>query len=196
MAIELRGLHKAFGAREVLKNLSCTLPESGVVEVLGPSGAGKTTLLRILMGLERADSGTITGLAAEKIGAVFQEDRLLEHLSAVDNVRFVCDAQKETILAHLEAVGLIAQAKERVATYSGGMKRRVAIVRAVLYPCSLLLLDEPFKGLDEGTRAQVIRYLLRECRGRLVLLVSHDHEEARAMQAIAQLRIGGETNEP
>lgn len=195
MAIELKGLCKAFGTHEVLKNLSCTLPETGVVEVLGPSGAGKTTLLRILMGLERADSGTITGLASEKIGAVFQEDRLLEHLSAVDNVRFVCDAKEETILSHLEAVGLIAQARERVATYSGGMKRRVAIVRAALYPCHLLLLDEPFKGLDEGTRAQVIRYLLRECKGRLVLLVSHDHEEARAMQAIAQLRIGGETNE-
>lgn len=196
MAIELRGLKKAFGGREVLKGLSAVLPEEGVVEIAGRSGAGKTTLLRILMGLESADSGQILGLSGRKIGAVFQENRLLEHLSAVDNVRFVCNAPRETILDHLAQVGLSAQAQERVSAYSGGMKRRTAIVRAVLYPCDLLLMDEPFTGVDEQTKAQVIRYLLRECRGRLVLLVSHDHEEARALNAVARLEIGGEANEP
>lgn len=196
MAIEIRRLCKSFDGREVLKGFSATLPERGVVEVCGRSGAGKTTLLRILMGLETADSGEILGLSGERIGAVFQEDRLLLHRSAVDNVRFVCGAQEAEILDHLGQVGLGEQARQRVSAYSGGMKRRAAIVRAVMYPCRVLLMDEPFKGLDEETRAQVIEYLKRHCAGRLVLLVSHDQDEARAMGAIARLEIGGEANEP
>lgn len=196
MAVEIRGLCKAFGAHKVLENFCATLPESGVVEVCGRSGAGKTTLFRILLGLETADSGEIAGLEGWRLGAVFQEDRLLPHRSAVDNVRFVCGASEAEILSHLEQVGLGAQAGQRVCDYSGGMRRRAAIVRAVLYPCRALLLDEPFKGLDEETRAQVIAYLRKYCAGRLVLLATHDEDEARAMGAIARLQIGGETNEP
>ena len=189
MAVEIRSLCKAFGAHKVLENFCATLPESGVVEVCGRSGAGKTTLFRILLGLETADSGEIAGLEGWRLGAVFQEDRLLPHRSAVDNVRFVCGASEAEILSHLEQVGLGAQAGQRVCDYSGGMKRRAAIVRAVL-------LDEPFKGLDEETRAQVVAYLRKYCEGRLVLLATHDEGEARAMGAIARLEIGGETNEP
>ena len=196
MAVEIRNLCKAFGAHKVLENFCATLPESGVVEVCGRSGAGKTTLFRILLGLETADSGEIAGLEGWRLGAVFQEDRLLPHRSAVDNVRFVCGASEAEILSHLEQVGLGAQAGQRVCDYSGGMRRRAAIVRAVLYPCRALLLDEPFKGLDEETRAQVIAYLKKYCAGRLVLLATHDEDEARAMGAIARLQIGGETNEP
>lgn len=196
MAVEIRNLCKAFGAHKVLENFCATLPESGVVEVCGRSGAGKTTLFRILLGLETADSGEIAGLEGWRLGAVFQEDRLLPHRSAVDNVRFVCGASEAEILSHLEQVGLGAQAGQRVCDYSGGMRRRAAIVRAVLYPCRALLLDEPFKGLDEETRAQVIAYLRKYCAGRLVLLATHDEDEARAMGAIARLQIGGETNEP
>ena len=196
MAVEIRNLCKAFGAHKVLEDFCATLPESGVVEVCGRSGAGKTTLFRILLGLETADSGEIAGLEGWRLGAVFQEDRLLPHRSAVDNVRFVCGASEAEILGHLEQVGLGAQAGQRVCDYSGGMRRRAAIVRAVLYPCRALLLDEPFKGLDEETRAQVIAYLKKYCEGRLVLLATHDEGEARAMGAIARLQIGGETNEP
>lgn len=195
MAVEIRNLCKAFGAHKVLENFCATLPESGVVEVCGRSGSGKTTLFRILLGLETADSGEIAGLEGWRIGAVFQEDRLLPHRSAVDNVRFVCGADEAEIRSHLEQVGLGAQAGQRVFTYSGGMRRRAAIVRAVLYPCRALLLDEPFKGLDEETRAQVIAYLKKYCGGRLVLLATHDESEARAMGAVARLKIGGETNE-
>ena len=196
MAIEIRNLCKSFGARAVLKDFSARLPEQGVVEIFGRSGAGKTTLLRILMGLETADSGTISGLSGRRLGAVFQEDRLLPHRSAVENVRFMCGAPEEQILSHLSQVGLAEQARERVSRYSGGMKRRVAIVRAVMYPCDLLLLDEPFKGMDEETRDQVAAYIRRECAGRLILLVSHDRDEARALGASARLEIGGEAHEP
>ena len=139
MAVEIRNLCKAFGAHKVLENFCATLPESGVVEVCGRSGAGKTTLFRILLGLETADSGEIVGLEGWRLGAVFQEDRLLPHRSAVDNVRFVCGAGEAEILSHLEQVGLGAQAGQRVCDYSGGMRRRAAIVRAVLYPCRALL---------------------------------------------------------
>lgn len=183
MAVEIRGLCKAFGAHKVLENFCATLPESGVVEVCGRSGAGKTTLFRILLGLETADSGEIAGLEGWRLGAVFQEDRLLPHRSAVDNVRFVCGASEAEILSHLEQVGLGAQAGQRVCDYSGGMRRRAAIVRAVLYPCRALLLDEPFKGLDGEARRDAASYIRRHAPEATVLCVTHDREDAAALEA-------------
>ena len=88
MEIAVKHLCKSFGGRTVLRDLTFTAGP-GITAVMAPSGTGKTTLLRILLGLERPDSGTVEGLAGKRLTAVFQEDRLLEHLSAEGNLRFV-----------------------------------------------------------------------------------------------------------
>ena len=194
MPVRIRNLSKSFDGKRVLENLSLDLPDAGVTAVEGRSGAGKTTLLNILMGLLPPDAGLIEGLAGRRVTAVFQENRLLENWSALKNIRLVCGrgATDADIRAHLAEVGLADEEKTPVRALSGGMKRRVALVRGVIAPGDVLVLDEPFKGLDEATRDAAIAYVLRHAGNRLILLVTHDPAEAAAMGAVKTVFLGDE----
>ena len=172
---------KSFGDTPVLQNLSTVLPAGQITCLMGPSGCGKTTLVNILLGLLPADSGTITGLP-RRLSAVFQEDRLLEEFSATLNAGFASPKlPRATVRSHLQAVGLADAADSPAGTLSGGMKRRVAIVRAVLATADFLVLDEPFKGLDDDTRRLVMEYLMAKTRGKTLLVVTHSEREAATL---------------
>ena len=180
--IELVGICKAYGDKRVLGGLDLILAEGEITALMGASGRGKTTVLRILMGLERADSGEILGMEDVRVSAVFQEDRLLERLTAEGNLRFVAEGEEQLreIPALLSELGLGGET-EAAATFSGGMKRRLAIARALLADYDLLVLDEPFRGLDEGTKAITMETVRRRSAGKTVLLVTHDEDEAKAL---------------
>ena len=192
MPIRIRNLSKRFGDKRVLDGFSADLPDRGVAAIEGPSGAGKTTFLNILMGLLPPDAGLIEG--GRRVTAVFQENRLLENWSALKNIRLVCgrSATDGEIRDHLRQVGLAGEEKTPVRALSGGMKRRVALVRGVIAPGDILVLDEPFKGLDEATRDAAMAYVRAHAAGRLILLVTHDHAEAEAMGAEMTVVIGAE----
>ena len=178
----LNSVGKAFDGRKVLENVSLRFPAGSVTCILGPSGCGKTTLLRIAAGLEKLDSGIVEGIP-DQIGFVFQEDRLCEEFSAVSNVRLATgkNMPKEEIVRNLEEIGLGDALDKPVRDFSGGMKRRVAIVRAVCCPSELLFLDEPFKGLDEKLRLEVIGYIRKHSNGRTVICVTHEPEDAERL---------------
>ena len=182
--LKICGLSKSFEGKPVLRAVTLTLSGGGRYALMGPSGCGKTTLLSILAGLIPADSGHIEGLP-DRVSMVFQEDRLLSELSARRNLRVVLppSVRDEAIAEALAALGLGEDLDRPVSELSGGMRRRVAIARALLAEGELLLLDEPFKGLDEATRAQTAAYLLAHTEGRTVLLVTHDREEAALLGA-------------
>ena len=173
MELHVENLCKSYNGRLVLENVTFTAGP-GVTCVMAPSGAGKTTLLRILMGLERPDSGSFTGNV--RWAAVFQEDRLLEHLDAMENLRFVLGSALDESAANvlLTELGLGDTAGKPVREFSGGMKRRLALARALLAPSDALALDEPFTGLDEDNRDRAWRCVLDRTAGRTVLLVSHE----------------------
>lgn len=182
--IVIQNLDKAFDGKPVLRNLSLRIPAGRCFAVMAPSGYGKTTLLRILMGFERADGGTISGLEGRRLSAVFQEDRLCEHLSALQNVRLVRpELSRNEVTEALQDVGLGACLNQPVRELSGGMRRRVALVRALMAKYDVLILDEPFKGLDEETKAHVIRAARERINGKTAVLVTHDAKEAEAMGA-------------
>ena len=165
----------------VLKNLNTVIPAGKVTAIMGESGSGKTTLLNILLGLLKKDSGEITGVPDKK-AAVFQEDRLFENFTSLENVLAVC--QDEERIKKCFAELLIPEAyAEAVSKLSGGQKRRVAIARAILSDYELLILDEPFKGLDEATRKVVAEEILKYNAGRTVIMVTHDTYEAELMGA-------------
>lgn len=182
--LKVNGLNKSFGEKRVLENFSAVFPSGRVTCVMGPSGCGKTTLLHILLGLEQPDGGTIENRPA-RISAVFQEERLCEDFSAVTNVRLVTGKtlSEEKITQCLEAFGLAGSTHVPVRELSGGMKRRAAIARAVLAEGELLILDEPFKGLDEATRKAVASEVKRRTKGRTIVMVTHDPTEALLMDA-------------
>lgn len=182
--IVISELTKSFGAHKVIDKLSVTLKGGEVTCVMGPSGNGKTTLLHILMGLLSYDSGNFRGVPLLK-SAVFQEDRLCENFSAVSNVRFVCDKKTddEQIIAHFDSIGLKGSLAKPVSEFSGGMKRRVALVRAVFAKSDILFLDEPLKGLDDKTKEAVVHYLQENINGRTVIMVTHDIDEVKDLKA-------------
>lgn len=179
MEIRVRNLCKSYGGRPVLRNVSFTAGP-GVTCVMAPSGAGKTTLLRILLGLETADSGAAEGLDGCRWAAVFQEDRLLEHLDAEENLRFVLggDYDRDRVEALLKELGLDGAGGRAVRHFSGGMKRRLALARALLADSDALALDEPFAGLDGENRRRALDCVRCWAGERTVLLVTHDPEDA------------------
>ena len=173
--IVIEHLSKKYGEKKVLEDLNLVLEAGKTYTMAGPSGCGKTTFLRILMGLEKADSGTITGVPG-KISAGFQENRLSESFSALDNVMLVMNSEnkKETAAELLHALGLTDNLTKPVKTFSGGMKRRVALARALAADYDLLILDEPFTGLDAQNRELAIKVIEEYTKNKTVLLVSHD----------------------
>ncbi len=185
MNVTVRNLSKSFGGETVLKGISFTAPAGAVTCVMAPSGTGKTTLLRILLGLEAADSGAVETAENCRWSAVFQEDRLLEHLDAEGNLRFVLGAaydraESEKLLAEL---GLGDVGEKKVREYSGGMKRRLALARALLAEADALVLDEPFTGLDAESREKCLAAIRKRMGNRPVLLVTHDETDALGLEA-------------
>ena len=172
--IRISGLEKAYGEHRVLEALSMTLPSGETSCIMGPSGCGKTTLLRILMGLEKADGGVIEGIP-EKKSAVFQEDRLCDDLSGKTNIRLVCPKKDPSLIEEgMENLGLGESMDRPVREYSGGMRQRTAILRALFADWDILFLDEPLKGLDEKIKKVTAEYIRSRSRGKTVLCVTHD----------------------
>lgn len=180
--MKIQHLCKSFDGKMVLDHVSLTLERGGTACLMAPSGRGKTTLLRCIAGLETPDSGQITDLP-ERIAYVFQEDRLCDGFSAVDNIRLVTGKAlgEGEIRRHLEELGLAGSLDQPVRELSGGMRRRVVISRAVCFGADLLLLDEPFKGLDDEARQQTADYILRHRGAAAILCVTHDREDAAAL---------------
>ena len=188
--IILSGVSKSFGETEVLNNLCTVFPAGKTGCITAPSGIGKTTLLRILMGLELPDSGSISGLENLTVGAAFQEDRLCENMTASANIKIVSPKlSDEVITSAMQKVGLSDCEHRIVNELSGGMRRRVAILRAILFEADLYLLDEPFKGLDADTKTQMISFIKEQLFGKSVILVTHDPEEAKQMNCEYQLKL-------
>ncbi len=184
MTLTLENLQKSYGSLPVLDHCSFSFSSDGIYCLMGPSGSGKTTLFRILMGLEPADGGSIRfDLPSPRISAVFQEDRLCETFSPVENLRFVLgkSVSREDIRRELSLLLPEESLSRPVFTLSGGMKRRTAICRAMTAPSDLIIMDEPFTGLDENTKKLVIEYIKSRQRGRLLIVSTHQEEDVELL---------------
>ncbi len=183
MKLEIQSVDFSYGEKQIFGNVNLKLSSGNRVAIMGPSGAGKTTLLHLMAGLLRPERGQINGIP-DRIGMVFQEDRLLSQISILKNVAFAAPAAGETIIHFLLGqVGLELEADSRPEALSGGMKRRVAIVRAVAAKSPLLLLDEPFSGMDEQTKELTARFILRNAPESILVAATHDEQEAALLDS-------------
>lgn len=188
--LAVRQLRKAFGPREVLRDIDLHIPAGQFVAIVGRSGCGKSTLLRLLAGLDKPTSGQLLAGSAALSAAkddtrlMFQEARLLPWKKVIDNVGLGLTGNwRPQALEALEAVGLAERANEWPAGLSGGQKQRVALARALIHKPRLLLLDEPLGALDALTRIEMQQLIERlwQQHGFTVLLVTHDVSEAVAI---------------
>lgn len=199
LAIELRGLTKRFGKLTALDSLSLSVQQGEIFGLLGPNGSGKTTIVNILSGLSRPTEGQALVFGFDithepravrsLLGCVPQETALYEELSAQANMEFHADLynvprreRRQRIDALLDLVQLTDRRDSRVNTFSGGMKRRLALARALLHDPRLLYLDEPTLGVDVQSRRALWDYVLGlKQQGRTVLLTTNYLEEANAL---------------
>ena len=170
----------SFGEKKILDSLSFHFEMGKKYALMGESGIGKTTILGIIAGLVKQNSGTVK-LNSDKISYVFQEDRLFPWLTVIENVTLVSplkkeDAKKKAFLI-LEGLGVSDAADMYPGELSGGMKQRVSIARALMYEHDILLLDEPFRALDEVTAKTVAEYVFTESKDRTVIFVTHDKND-------------------
>ena len=183
--IEIKNLSAAYGGSTVLSGCSLTVPDGACAALMGPSGCGKTTLLRAAAGLVKPQDGSIN--VPGRVSFVFQEPRLFPWLTAVQNVAAVlsgrvCD-NMDAALEYLRRAGLGGASNKYPAELSGGMQQRVSLCRALAYGGDALLLDEPFRGLDDNLRHNIAALILERARGRSILMSTHDGYEADLLGA-------------
>ena len=176
--IAIRDLTVAFGDKVVFDHQDFSLPDEGVVLLKGESGVGKTTLLRVLCGLEKPQTGRVEGLSGRKISVVFQEPRLIGHLSSFENVSVVSD--EETAKKLFEQLHITDVMQQKARSLSGGQQQRVSLARAFAFSDDVVLLDEPFTGLDPENKQRAIA-LIRTAR--LAIVVSHDPADEELLHA-------------
>jgi ABC-2 type transport system ATP-binding protein len=200
-AVETHGLTKRFGATVAVDDVELLVPRGSAFGYLGPNGAGKTTLIRTLLGLTRANSGTMSLLgipvpaeratALARVGAIVDEPRFHPHLTGRDNLRLLAAARGgdagQRIAPSLARVGLADRAGDKVATYSMGMRQRLGVAACLLGDPELLMLDEPMNGLDPAGMHEMRAMIASlAAEGRTVVLSSHLLDEVeRTCDAVA-----------
>ena len=183
----------------LINDLSLHIPAGDRVCIMAPSGTGKTTLLNLITGGLKPDSGSVSfevdtgdgikdtdGHESVNISMVFQEDRLCSEYTAAYNIALGLKRgcrKTDLIQSHLEQLGMGENIFTDVKELSGGMKRRVAIVRAVMSPSRVLILDEPFASLDEELKDRTAEYIIENLNGRTLVVVSHDEKDAERLNA-------------
>ena len=191
--IRVYNVSKSYGDKHVLSNVSCEFEDGKIYCIMGESGVGKTTLIRLIMGLEKPDEGYIS--SSKQFAAAFQEDRLLEDRDAVDNVMFVLknggSKSREQTEQYLSELLPEDRLHIRVDSLSGGMRRRVAVARAMLSDRNTIILDEPFTGLDDETKKTVINFIKKWQNNRTVIVVTHSYTDSEMLGAgICMLTMG------
>ena len=176
--LKLENLTVLYQKQAILQNLSFEFEEGHVSAITGASGIGKTTLLNVLAGFLRPNDGKVIA-DHSRVAYIFQEPRLFPWMTALENVTTVCNNEAKA-RALLERLLPDPDAKDKYPSQlSGGMKQRVSIARALAYEPDLLLLDEPFKGLDPETREDTASFLFEQMKGKTVLMVTHDKDDLR-----------------
>ncbi len=183
--LKLEKVSLKHGKTYVLENLSHEFPTGKVTMIIGASGVGKTSLLNICAGLLKPSAGKIIN-DSERISYIFQEPRLFEWMNTLENVSTVNgdEAHAKEILLHL---GLSDSLKKHPSELSGGMRQRVSIARALVYNPDIAFLDEPFSGLDEDLKENVAKLIFKELKGKTVIFVSHDSEDAKYADIVLKL---------
>lgn len=173
--ISVKNLTVAFGEKTVFSNLSVDLRRDVPTLLVGPSGSGKTTLLRAILGLQKPTSGKVIVPIGMKMAVAFQEPRLFRTQNAREQLMAVgaTQARADALLA---AAGLFDAAAQYPRTLSGGMQHRVSVLRALAAEREAILLDEPLAGLDAKTATEMVRLILKESAGKILVISTHHPE--------------------
>jgi ABC-2 type transport system ATP-binding protein len=205
--ITVEQVSKSFNKKQVLNDVHLTIEKGQLYGLIGPSGAGKTTLVKMIVGMEKADSGTIHVLnekmpnlkLLQEIGYMAQADSLYVELTGEENLKFFAslyqlnkEEQKKRIAYAAGLVNLTGDLKKRVSAYSGGMKRRLSLAIALIQDPKILILDEPTVGIDPELKLSIWDELLRlkNEEEKTIIVTTHVMDEAERCDVVAMVRDG------
>lgn len=205
--IQVKEVTKSFGKKVVLKDINFDIKQGRIYGFIGPSGSGKTTLVKMMVGMDIPDKGSIYLLGEkmpnleilQKIGYMAQSDALYTALTGKENLMFFAslfkldNAEKQKRIAYAaELVGLTDDLDKKVSAYSGGMKRRLSLVLAIIQNPQVLILDEPTVGIDPELRLSIWNELLRlkNEEGKTIIVTTHVMDEAEKCDYISMVRDG------
>ena len=169
----------SYGDKKILSDFDLTIKNGERIALLGNSGSGKTTIIKLAAGIEKKQSGNIES-SFGKASYIFQEDRLLPWCSAKENITFA-GASEETAKELLDKTGLSEYADKLPEELSGGMKRRLAIARALSIDADMFFIDEPLHGLDINSAKDILKLIAGKIEGKSALIITHSPEEAFAL---------------
>ncbi|MFZ7943855.1 ABC transporter ATP-binding protein [Neobacillus sp. 19] len=205
--IQVVEVNKSFGKKPVLNEVNLTIPKGQLFGLIGPSGAGKTTLVKMIVGMEKTDTGTIHVLdqkmpnlgLLQEIGYMAQSDALYVELTGEENLKFFASLyrlskseQKKRIAYVASLVNLTDDLKKRVSAYSGGMKRRLSLAIALIQDPKVLILDEPTVGIDPELKLSIWKEFLRlkTEEEKTIIVTTHVMDEAEKCDHVAMVRDG------
>lgn len=205
--ISVEGIHKQYGRKTVLEDVNLKIRKGEIYGLIGPSGAGKTTLVKLIVGMEKADAGSVYVLNTQipnldilqSIGYMAQSDALYTELTGEENLRFFAtlfklkkSEQKDRIAYTAGLVNLTGELKKKVSAYSGGMKRRLSLAIALIQNPEVLILDEPTVGIDPELRFNIWNELqrLKKDEGKTIIVTTHVMDEAAKCDVLAMVRDG------
>lgn len=189
---KIKSLSFSYDDKTVLSDFTFELEDKGLYVITGPSGTGKSTLLRIICGIEKGYSGTLTGFDNDVFSVSFQSPRLMEWMTARENVAAVLTGKKRECLKKadfwLDKLGLAEHKNKHPSELSGGQQQRVSLARALAKDCTVLLLDEPTTGLDDELSETVMNMIKKESESKLVIYVTHGEKEKGYTQNIINIK--------
>lgn len=204
--IRIEKVNRTFGEKQVLFDITLTVPYSQILGLLGPSGSGKTTLVKMIAGVDSPTSGEVFVLEEKmpklsmmsKIGYMAQSDALYGELTAEENLKFFAsmynltkEKQRERIKEVMELVNLSEHLKKQVKQYSGGMKRRLSLAIALLHEPPILILDEPTVGIDPVLRKSIWEELYKlQNKGTTIIVTTHVMDEVEKCNNLGMIRDG------
>ena len=150
----------------------------GIICLFGKTGSGKTTLLNIIAGVLKQDEGEVVDLNNKSISYVFQDDRLLPWLSARKNITISSKVKNNEIETLLEYFEIKDSSDKKIIELSGGMKRKVDLIKAIAYDGDIFLLDEPFNGIDTQMKEKIFDLIKEKAQDKLIILITHDYNDA------------------
>ncbi|MGF0039425.1 ATP-binding cassette domain-containing protein [Peptoniphilaceae bacterium SGI.131] len=179
--LRLRNIYKSYGEKHIFKDFSCDIEEEKINYIVGKSGIGKTCLLRIIMGLEPCQ-GDLSDFSGKIFSVCFQDNILFDYLTVYENIKMVYPGIfRESLIEDLRAVELANVIDKPVGQLSGGMKRRVAILRALIFPADIYIFDEAFREIDKKSYENMLKYFKIKMRGKTVIMTSHNEKEVELL---------------